>query len=53
VSADLHILVAPDTTVDQSHALAHDVEQALREKYPQLADVMVHVEPAGSAPETS
>ena len=51
VSADLHILVAPQTTVDEGHALAHQVEKALREKYPQLADVMVHVEPTGSEPE--
>ena len=51
VAADLHILVAPSTTVEQGHALAHQVEQALRERYPQIADVMVHVEPTGSEPE--
>jgi cation diffusion facilitator family transporter len=47
VAADLHVLVAPDTTVEQGHAIAHDVENALRARYPQLADVVVHVEPAG------
>jgi cation diffusion facilitator family transporter len=51
VAADLHILVAPNTTVEQGHALAHRVEQALRQKYPQIADVMVHVEPTGSEPD--
>jgi cation diffusion facilitator family transporter len=51
VSADLHILVAPETTVAQGHALAHMVEEGLRDKYPQLADVIVHVEPTGSEPE--
>lgn len=53
VAADLHILVAPNTSVEQSHALAHRVEQALRQKYPQIDDVMVHVEPSGSEPEVS
>lgn len=47
VAADLHVLVAPDTTVEQGHAIAHEVENALRARYPQLADVVVHVEPAG------
>jgi divalent metal cation (Fe/Co/Zn/Cd) transporter len=33
--------------VEQGHAIAHEVENALRARYPQLADVVVHVEPAG------
>jgi cation diffusion facilitator family transporter len=51
VAADLHVLVAPDTTVEQGHAIAHAVETALRARYPQLVDVVVHVEPAGSDPD--
>ncbi len=46
VAADLHVLVAPDTTVEQGHNIAHAVENALRAKYPQMIDVVVHVEPA-------
>jgi cation diffusion facilitator family transporter len=46
VAADLHVLVAPDTTVEQGHEIAHAVENALRAEYPQLTDVVVHVEPA-------
>ena len=45
VAADLHILVSPDTTVQQGHAIAHQVETALRASYPHLTDVVVHVEP--------
>jgi cation diffusion facilitator family transporter len=47
VAADLHILVALDTTVQQGHAIAHQVETALRKSYPHLMDVVVHVEPEG------
>jgi cation diffusion facilitator family transporter len=48
VTADLHLLVAPNTTVEKGHQIAHDVEAALRTTYPQLVDVVVHVEPAES-----
>ncbi len=45
VYVDLHVLVDPQTTVQRGHAIAHDVEEALRGKYRQIADVVVHVEP--------
>jgi cation diffusion facilitator family transporter len=48
VTADLHILVAPETTVLQGHAIAHQVETALRASYQHLTDVVVHVEPVGA-----
>ena len=48
ISADLHILVAPTTTVEQGHAIAHTVERALRANYTHLTDVVVHVEPEGA-----
>jgi cation diffusion facilitator family transporter len=47
IAADLHIYVAPETTVAQGHAVAHAVETALRAAYPHLTDVVVHVEPEG------
>ena len=49
VSVDLHLLVAPDTTVERGHAIAHEVEKAVRARFPQVTDVVVHVEPAGGA----
>ncbi len=45
VYMDLHVVVDPQTTVERGHAVAHDVEQALRRRYRQVADVVVHVEP--------
>jgi cation diffusion facilitator family transporter len=48
VAADLHILVTPVTTVEEGHRVAHLVEAALRQKYPHLDDIVVHIEPEGS-----
>ncbi len=42
---DLTVHVSPETPVSQAHDLAHDVESALRHKFPDIADVVVHIEP--------
>jgi cation diffusion facilitator family transporter len=47
VYVDLHVQVAPGTTVEEGHAMAHQVEDALRLQYGQITDVVVHLEPAG------
>ena len=47
VYVDLHVQVAPGTTIEEGHALAHQVEGALRQRYGQITDVVVHMEPAG------
>jgi cation diffusion facilitator family transporter len=44
---DLHIEVDPDMTVRASHAVAHDVKARIQTDLPWVADVLVHVEPAG------
>lgn len=44
---DLHIRVAPAMTVRDAHELAHRVKDAIRAEMPRVADVLVHVEPAG------
>ncbi len=44
---DLHLEVDPDMTVRESHRIAHDVQARVREALPWVADVLVHVEPAG------
>ncbi len=49
VHVDLHVQVAPDTTVERGHAIAHEVEDALRSAYGQITDVVVHLEPEGAA----
>jgi len=42
---DLHILVDPQLTVAKAHEIAHRVEASLKERFPELADMVVHVEP--------
>jgi cation diffusion facilitator family transporter len=49
VSVDLHLLVAPDTTVERGHAIAHEVEAQIRARFTEVTDVVVHVEPAEPA----
>lgn len=48
VYVDLHVQVACDTTVERGHEITHEVEDALRSAYGQIADVVVHLEPADS-----
>ena len=42
---DLHVEVDPELTVQEGHALAHQVKAKLQSELPQVRDVMVHVEP--------
>lgn len=44
--ADLHVWVDKNLTVEQGHAIAHDVKDRIQEAYPFFADVMIHIEPA-------
>lgn len=46
---DMHIEVDPQMTVDRAHRIAHEVKDRVREKLPQIQDVLVHIEPAGHA----
>jgi len=47
VYADLHLRVDPGMSTEQSHAIAHEVQRRLRERRPDVQDVVIHVEPAG------
>jgi divalent metal cation (Fe/Co/Zn/Cd) transporter len=42
---DLHIVVNGDLSVRQGHKIAHEVENKVLNKLPQIAEVLVHVEP--------
>jgi cation diffusion facilitator family transporter len=44
---DLHVEVAPDMTVRESHRIAHEVQASILEQLGWVAGVLVHVEPAG------
>jgi len=45
---DLHVLVDPDLTVAEGHAIAGAVKKRLLQYGPEVVDVLVHVEPYGS-----
>jgi len=45
---DLHIEVDPTETVAASHAIGGHVRATLKHELPWVADVLIHVEPAGS-----
>ena len=46
IHLDLHILVDARMAIAAAHAVGHRVEQRLRERWPGLTDIVVHVEPA-------
>ncbi|MGA3169679.1 MAG: cation diffusion facilitator family transporter [Chthoniobacteraceae bacterium] len=43
---DLHVKVDGSMTVAAGHGIAHSVKDAVRQAVPEVADVLVHVEPA-------
>ena len=42
---DLHAIVDGSLTVREGHDLAHKLKAHLQEVIPQLADVLIHIEP--------
>lgn len=47
---DLHVLVDGDLSVRDGHRIAHDVKDRIREEYPLISDVLVHIEPSELMP---
>lgn len=45
VYCDLHALVDPSMTVLSAHRLGDEVEDAVRARFPQVKEVLVHIEP--------
>jgi cation diffusion facilitator family transporter len=45
VLVDLHVLLDPEMPLFRAHMAGNEVEQAIRERFPQVADVVVHIEP--------
>jgi len=43
---DLHITVDKDITVKEGHEIAHNLKDRLKEKMPEIADILIHVEPS-------
>ncbi|RMG85086.1 MAG: cation transporter [Bacteroidetes bacterium] len=42
---DLHLIVNGDLSVREGHEIAHRLKDAIREALPNVADVLIHVEP--------
>jgi len=42
------VMLPPDQPLPSAHRRAGDIEEAVRERCPELADVIVHTEPAAS-----
>lgn len=42
---DLHLWLEGDTPLRRAHATSHDVKDLLMARFPQLADVVIHIEP--------
>ena len=45
VYVDMHVLVDPLMTVVDSHEVSHRVERAIYDRFPQVAETLVHIEP--------
>lgn len=43
---DLHIIVDKSITVKEGHDIAHRLKDAMRVEIPEIADVLIHVEPS-------
>jgi cation diffusion facilitator family transporter len=43
---DLHVLVDGKLSVKAGHDIAHELKDVLKQSIPQLADVLIHIEPA-------
>ncbi len=42
---DLHLWLAPDTPLKDAHATSHVAKDLLMTRFPQLVDVVIHIEP--------
>lgn len=46
VYVDMHVLVDPQMSIGRAHEIAARVEEKVQERFPQVCEVMVHLEPA-------
>lgn len=43
---DMHVVVDGNITVYRGHEISHNVKDKLKEEFPQISNVLVHIEPA-------
>ena len=48
---DLHLILDPEISLYHAHEIAHAVEDSLRSRFMEIADVTIHMEPEGDAEE--
>lgn len=48
---DLHVVVDGDLTVSRGHEIAHDLKNTLLKEIPDIADILIHVEPDNMEPQ--
>ncbi len=51
VAVDFHILLDGKITLEESHHITHLVEEAVRNRFPDVVDVVIHTEPESSGHE--
>ena len=49
VYVDMHILVDPEISIREAHAIANEVERVIKARFRQVMEVLVHLEPATQA----
>ena len=49
IHLDLHVQVKGEMPLQQAHDLNHTIQDTIMRKYPQITDVLVHMEPAQEA----
>jgi len=47
---DLHVWFRPDMRLDEAHSLSHLVKDRLMDAFPNLRDVVIHIEPPPAGP---
>lgn len=45
IHIDLHVLVDSDLSVENAHLISHTVSRELKKRFPDVTDVVVHIEP--------
>ncbi len=45
VNIDLHVLIDPEVKTHEAHKVAHAVEVAIKQQFPAVIDVVIHIEP--------
>jgi cation diffusion facilitator family transporter len=53
IKVDMHLLVQPDTSLEDAHLISHKVSKKLKSEYQDISDVVIHIEPFLKQPEES